>query len=160
MTIKPGDKIPTTNLSIMGKDGPKMVKTDELFKGKKIALFGLPGAFTPTCSAQHVPSYVKNASSLKAKGIDRIICMSVNDCFVRDAWGKEKGVLDKIIMAADGSSLFTKALGLELDLTERGMGMRCQRFSMIVDDCIVKILNHEPPGEYRISSAEYMIDQL
>jgi glutaredoxin/glutathione-dependent peroxiredoxin len=160
MTIKPGDSIPSATLFMMGADGPTSSTTNDLFKGKKVAMFGLPGAFTPTCSAKHVPSYLNNAAALKEKGIDNIICLSVNDAFVMGAWGKEHSVGDNIIMAGDGNALFSKAMGLELDLTEHGMGIRCQRFSMIVDDGVVSVLNHEPPGEYRVSSAETMLDQL
>lgn len=160
MTIKPGDNLPSATLYMMGPDGPTSATTDELFKGKKVALFGLPGAFTPTCSAQHVPSYLSHAEALKAKGVDSIICLSVNDAFVMGAWGKDQGVGDEIIMAGDGAALFSIAMGLDMDLTERGMGVRCQRFSMIVDDGVVSVLNHEPPGEYRISSAETMLEQL
>ncbi len=160
MTISTGDTIPSATLYIMGADGPQSMTTDDMFKGKKVALFGLPGAFTPTCSAQHVPGYLSSAGALREKGIDSIVCLSVNDAFVMGAWGQDQGVGDEIIMAGDGSALFTKALGLEMDLTERGMGVRCQRFSMIVDDGVVKVLNHEPPGEFRISSAEVMLGQL
>ncbi len=160
MTIQPGDKIPSETLYIMGENGPEALSTDDLFKGKKVALFGLPGAFTPTCSAQHVPSYRDNADALRDKGIDAIVCLSVNDAFVMGAWCKDQGVGDAIVMAGDGSALLSKAMGLELDLTERGMGVRCQRFSMIVDDGVVSVLNHEAPGEYRISSAETMLGQL
>jgi peroxiredoxin len=160
MTIKPGDSIPSANLFIMGADGPKSSLTNDLFKGRKVAMFGLPGAFTPTCSADHVPSYLNNAAALKEKGIDTIICLSVNDAFVMGAWGKELNVGDNIIMASDGNAIFSKAMGLDFDLTEHGMGVRCQRFSMIVDDGVVSELNHEPPGEYRISSAETMLEQL
>ncbi len=160
MTIKPGDIIPSATLYIMGADGPTSATTEDLFKGKKVALFGLPGAFTPTCSAQHVPSYLSNAAALRGKGIDSIICLSVNDAFVMGAWGKDQGVGDEIIMAGDGSAVLTKAMGLDMDLTERGMGVRCQRFSMIVDDGVVRVFNHEQPGEYRISSADNMLEQL
>ena len=160
MTIKPGDCIPSATLFMMGADGPTSSPTNDLFKGKKVAMFGLPGAFTPTCSAMHVPSYLNNAAALRKKGIESIICLSVNDAFVMGAWGKEHDVGDSIIMAGDGNALFSKAMGLELDLTEHGMGIRCQRFSMIVDDGVVSLLNHEPPGEYRVSSAETMLEQL
>ncbi|MBC8268316.1 MAG: peroxiredoxin [Rhodospirillaceae bacterium] len=160
MTIKAGDKIPSATLYVMTDDGPDGLSTDALFGGKKVAMFGLPGAFTPTCSAQHVPSYLSNAAALKAKGVDTIVCLSVNDAFVMGAWGKDQGVGDAIVMAGDGSALFSKAMGLDMDLTERGMGVRCQRFSMIVDDGVVTVLNHEAPGEYRVSSAEVMLEQL
>jgi peroxiredoxin len=160
MTIKVGDKIPSATLHVMTNDGPNGLSTDELFGGKKVAMFGLPGAFTPTCSAQHVPSYLKNAPALKEKGIETIICLSVNDAFVMDAWGKDQAVGDAIIMAGDGSALFSGAMGLAMDLTEHGMGIRCQRFSMIVTNSVVTLLNHEDPGEYRISGAEAMLEQL
>jgi len=160
MTITPGDAIPSATLSVMTADGPAAVSTDELFKGKKVALFGLPGAFTPTCSAQHVPGYLLNADALKAKGIDGIVCLSVNDAFVMGAWSKDQGVGDAIVMAADGSAELTRAMGLELDLTARGMGIRCDRFSMIVDDGVVTTINREAPGEFRISGAETMLGQL
>jgi len=160
MTIKAGDKIPSATLYVMTADGPDGLSTDELFGGKKVAMFGLTGAFTPTCSAQHVPSYLSNAAALKEKGIDTIICLSVNDAFVMGAWGKDQGVGDTIVMAGDGAALFSKAMGLDMDLTERGMGVRCQRFSMVVTDGVVTVLNHEAPGEYRVSSAEAMLEQL
>ena len=160
MTIKAGDKIPSATLYVMTADGPDGLSTDELFGGKKVAMFGLPGAFTPTCSAQHVPSYLSNAAALKEKGIDTIICLSVNDAFVMGAWGKDQGVGDTIVMAGDGAALFSKAMGLDMDQTERGMGVRCQRFSMVVTDGVVTVLNHEAPGEYRVSSAEAMLEQL
>ena len=160
MTIKPGECIPSATLYTITDDGPTATDTVDLFKGKKVAMFGVPGAFTPTCSEQHVPSYLTNAAALKEKGIDSIICLSVNDAFVMGAWGKEHKVGDSIIMAGDGNGTFSKAIGLEFDLTDHGMGVRCQRFSMIVDDGVVSVLNHEPPGEYRISSAETMLEQL
>ncbi len=160
MTIKAGDTIPSATLSVMTDDGIQKVLSEDLFKGKKVALFGLPGAFTPTCSAKHVPGYMANAEALKAKGIEAIICLSVNDAFVMGAWGKDQGVGDTIIMAGDGSAELTKAMGLELDLTARGMGIRCDRFSMIVDDGVVKTINREAPGEFRVSSAENMLGQL
>ena len=160
MTIKAGDTIPSATLSVMTDDGIQKVLSEDLFKGKKVALFGLPGAFTPTCSAKHVPGYMANAEALKAKGIEAIICLSVNDAFVMGAWGKDQGVGDAIIMAGDGSAELTKAMGLELDLTARGMGIRCDRFSMIVDDGVVKTINREAPGEFRVSSAENMLGQL
>jgi peroxiredoxin len=158
MTIKPGDSIPSGTLYMMGADGPTSASTDDFFKGKKVAMFGLPGAFTPTCSAQHVPSYLSNAAALKEKSVDSIICLSVNDAFVLGAWAKDQGVGDNIIMAGDGSGLLTKAMGLEFMSLDKGI--RCQRFSMIVDDGVVSVLNHEAAGEYRISSAENMLNQL
>ncbi|NQU57680.1 MAG: peroxiredoxin [Rhodospirillales bacterium] len=160
MTIKPGDKIPSATLHVMAADGPEGISTDDMFGGKKVALFGLPGAFTPTCSAQHVPGFLANAAALKEKGVEAIVCLSVNDVFVMNAWGKDLGVGDSIVMAADGSGKLTNAMGLELDLIERGLGVRCDRFSMIVDDGVVTTLNQEAPGEYRVSSAEVMLEQL
>lgn len=160
MTIKPGDKIPSATLYVMAEGGPESISTEDLFGGKKVALFGLPGAFTPTCSAKHVPSYLEHAAALKEKGVDAIVCLSVNDAFVMGAWGKDQGVGDTIVMAGDGAALLSIAMGLDMDLSERGMGVRCQRFSMIVDDGLVTTLNHEAPGEYRISSAEAMLEQL
>ena len=159
MTIKPGDKIPSVMLRIMGSYGPEEISTDDIFGGKTVALFGLPGAFTPTCSAQHVPGFLANHDALKAKGADAIVCLAVNDAFVMDAWGKDQGVDDKIMMVADGSAIFTKAAGLELDRTERGMGLRCQRFSMVVEDGTVKTLNIDESGLDK-TSAETMLTQL
>ncbi len=167
MTIKVGDRLPdgqlweyveaeTAGCSI----GPNTFNVADLVKGKKIAIFGLPGAYTPTCSAQHVPSYVKNFDTLKAKGVDEIWCLSVNDAFVMGAWGRDQKVGGKVRMMADGSAQFTKQLGLELDLTARGMGVRCQRFSMFVDNGVVKSLNIEAPGKYEVSGAETMLKQI
>ena len=141
MTIKVGDKIPSVTLNVMTEDGPDAVSTDDFFAGKKVAIFGVPGAFTPTCSAKHLPGFVANADALKAKGVEAIACVSVNDPFVMGAWGKDQGVGDKVAMLADGSAKFTKATGLELDLTERGLGVRCQRFSMVVDDGTVSSIH-------------------
>jgi len=160
MTISVGDKIANVDLAIMTADGPDGISTDEIFSAKKVAVFGLPGAFTPTCSAKHLPGYVQNADALKAKGIDTIVCLSVNDAFVMGAWGQDQNVSDKVLMLADGSATLSKAMGLELDLTERNMGMRCQRFSMVVDDGVVQILNIEEPGAFETSSAERMLGDL
>ncbi len=160
MTISIGDKVPSVTLYRMGAGGPEAITTDEIFKGKKVALFGLPGAFTPTCSAQHLPGYVSNAGALKAKGIDTIVCLAVNDAFVMGAWGKDQEVGDKVMLLADGSADFTKAAGLELDLTERGLGLRCQRFSMVVDDGKVTALNIDEAGAFEVSSAEAMLGTL
>ncbi len=159
MTISVGDKIPTIDLSIMTQDGPGGISTDEIFAGKKVAIFGLPGAFTPTCSAKHLPGFVQNADALKAKGIDTIVCLAVNDVFVMGAWGKDQNVGDAVMMVADGSANFTKATGLELDLTERGLGLRCQRFSRVVDDGEVKSL-HIDDGVFEMTSAETMLGEL
>jgi peroxiredoxin len=160
MTIKVGDKIPSVTLHTMGPDGPKTVTTDELFKGKKVAFFGLPGAFTPTCSAKHVPGFLENADKFKAKGVNDIVCLAMNDAFVMGAWGKDQKVGDKIKMVADGDGNFTKAAGIQLDLTGKGLGQRCRRFSMYVDDGVVKQLNLEEGGGYEVSSADKLLAQI
>jgi|SRR5579871_587784 peroxiredoxin len=160
MTIKVGDKIPSVTLRYLGPDGVKAVSSDEFFAGRKVVLFGLPGAYTRTCSARHLPGYVANAAALKAKGIDAIACLSVNDAFVMGAWGKAHGADDKVVMLGDGSAEFTKAIGLEVDRTEAGMGIRSQRYSMVVDNGTVTQLNIEPSGEYGVSSAEAMLERL
>ena len=160
MTIKVGDKMPKGQFTRMGANGPEPVSTDDLFGGKKVVLFSVPGAFTPTCSAKHVPSYLAAYDKLTAKGVDTIACMSVNDAFVMGAWGRDQHTDDKVRMLADGSAAYTKALGLELDLTARGMGVRCQRFSMLVDDGVVKTLNIEAPGKFDVSGGETMLSQL
>jgi peroxiredoxin len=144
----------------MTGDGPAPSKVADSVKGKKVAVFGLPGAFTPTCSAKHVPGYVQHADALKAKGVDEIWCISVNDAFVMGAWGKDQSADGKVRMMADGSAEWTKKLGLELDLTDRGMGVRCQRFSMLLNDGKVEQFNLEGPGEFEVSSAEAMLKQL
>ena len=167
MTIKVGDRLPEGTLSefieVEGNGcsvGPNQFKVEDLTKGKKVVIFGLPGAFTPTCSAKHVPSYLANFDKLKSKGVDAVYCMSVNDPFVMGAWGRDQKAGDKVHMLADGSADYTKKLGLELDLTARGMGTRCQRFSMLVEDGVVKALNVEAPGKYEVSGAEHMLTQL
>ncbi len=167
MTIKIGDRLPDGSLQEFIETetpgctlGPNSFNVADLVKGKKIAIFGLPGAFTPTCSAQHVPSYVKHYDALRAKGVDEIWCLSVNDAFVMGAWGRDQHTAGKVRMMADGSADYTKKLGLELDLTTRGMGVRCQRFSMLVDDGVVKQLNVEAPAKYEVSGAEVMLKQL
>ena len=160
MTIKVGDKIPSATLMQMKDGGPKPVSTDELFKGRKVALFALPGAFTPTCSAKHLPGYVQNAGALKAKGIDAIVCLSVNDAFVMGAWGDQQGAGDKVMMLADGNGDFTRALGLEMDASKFGMGKRSQRYSMIVDNGVVMSLNVEQPGAFEVSGADHMMALL
>ncbi|MDD9876037.1 MAG: peroxiredoxin [Magnetovibrio sp.] len=159
MTISVGDTIPSVDLATMGADGPEGVSSDDIFKGKKVVIFGLPGAFTPTCSAKHLPGFVEHADAIKAKGVDTIACISVNDAFVMGAWGKDQGVGDKVMMVADGSAQFAAATGLELDLVARGMGMRCQRFSMFVDDGVVKSLNIDEGG-FEKTSAEQMLSDL
>ena len=160
MTIKVGDHIPSTTLMQMKDGGPKPVPTDDLFKGKKVALFALPGAFTPTCSAKHLPGFIQQAGALKAKGIDAIVCLSVNDAFVMGAWGDAQGAGDTVMMLADGNGDFTRAVGLELDGTKFGMGKRSQRYSMVVDNGVVKVLNVEAPGAFEVSSAEHMLSQI
>ena len=167
MTIKVGDRLPEGTLSeyieVEGNGctvGPNEFKIGDLTKGKKVVIFGLPGAFTPTCSAKHVPSYVQNRDALKGKGVDDVICMSVNDAFVMGAWARDQKSAGKVRMMGDGSATYTKALGLELDLNARGMGTRCQRFSMLVDNGVVKALNIEAPGKYEVSGAETMLKQL
>ena len=159
MTVQVGDKIPQAALTIATADGPQPTNSEDYFAGKKVALFAVPGAFTPTCSARHLPSFVDKAGDLKAKGVDEIACISVNDPFVMGAWGKADGS-DDITMLADGNGAFTEALGLDFDGSRFGMGKRSQRYSMIVNDGVVEQLNVEAPGEYRTSSAEYMLDQL
>ena len=158
--IKVGDNVPDATLTEMGSDGPAPQQVADVVKGKKIAVFGLPGAFTPTCSAQHVPSYVNNYDALKAKGVDEIWCLAVNDAFVMGAWGKDQSAQGKVRMMADGSAEWTKKMGVELDLTARGMGVRCQRFSMVINDGIVEQFNMEAPGKFEVSDAETMIKQL
>jgi len=153
MAIKQGDKLPAGKFRTMGAEGPKEISTDEIFKGKKVILFSVPGAFTPTCSKQHLPSYLNNHDKIKAQGVDTIACMAVNDAFVMDAWGKDKGVGDKILMLGDGNGEYTKALGLELDGSKFGLGTRGKRFSMVVNDGTVEKLNIDESG-YNLSSAE------
>ncbi len=160
MTIKVGDKIPSVTLHTMTKEGPKPIASDDIFRGKKVAIFGLPGAFTPTCSAKHLPGYVKKAASLKKKGIDQIVCLSVNDAFVMGAWGQNQKVGSKVLMLADGDANFTKATGLELDLHGRGLGLRSQRFAMLVDNGVVKSLVIDPPGTFANTGAEEMLKRL
>jgi len=159
MTIQVGDKLPDVPLAIATSEGPKPTTSSEYFGGKRVALFAVPGAFTPTCSARHLPSFVEKAGELKAKGINEIACISVNDPFVMQAWNDRDGSQD-ITMLADGNGQFAEAIGLEMDGSNFGMGKRSQRYSMIVDNGVVEQLNVEAPGEYRASSAEYMLDQL
>ena len=159
MTIQVGDRLPEVPLSVATGEGPQPTSTSEFFGGKKVALFAVPGAFTPTCSARHLPSYVEKSSELKGQGIDEIACISVNDPFVMAAWNKSDGSQD-ITMLADGNGEFAEATGLGMDASKFGMGKRSQRYSMIVNDGVVEQLNVEAPGEYRASSAEHMLDQL
>ncbi|HVZ91185.1 MAG TPA: peroxiredoxin [Rhizomicrobium sp.] len=160
MTIKVGDRVPSATLMQKQDGGPKPVKTDELFAGKKVVVFGLPGAFTPTCSAKHLPGFIQNADAIRRKGVDVIACVSVNDAFVMGAWGEQQGAGDKVMMLADGNGEFAHALGLEMDASRFGMGKRVQRFSMIVEDGVVKALNVEEPGAFSVSSAEHILKQL
>jgi glutaredoxin/glutathione-dependent peroxiredoxin len=160
MTIKVGDKVPAVTLRYLAPDGMKAVPAEEFFAGKKVALFGVPGAYTRTCSQRHLPSYVGHADALRAKGIDTIACIAVNDPFVMAAWGRESNAEGKITMLGDGSNEFAHAIGLELDRVKEGMGMRSQRYSMLVDDGVVKALNVEAPGQYEVSSAETMLKSL
>ena len=167
MTIKVGDRLPEGNLQeyieVEGNGcsvGPNTFKVQDLVKGKKIAIFGLPGAFTPTCSAKHVPSYVQNFDRLRAKGVDEVWCVAVNDAFVMGAWGRDQKAGGKVRMMADGSAIFTKALGLDMDLTARGMGVRSQRYSLLVDNGVVKAVNVEQPGKFEVSDADTMLKAL
>ena len=160
MTIKVGESIPSMKLMTPSADGPKEISTDEIFKGKKVVLFAVPGAFTPTCSAKHLPGFVQEAEALRAKGVDTVACLSVNDVFVMGAWGKDQGVSDKVLMLADGSAALTKALGLELDLVARGLGVRSQRFALVADDGKVTHLAVEAPGGFDVSRAEAILAVL
>ena len=160
MAIKVGETLPEAKFMVFKDGAPAQITGDEVFKGKRVALFAVPGAFTPTCSARHLPSFKQHAADLKKKGVDVIACVSVNDVFVMKAWGEAQGVGDDIIMLADGNGDFTRAVGLELDGSRFGMGKRSQRYSMIVKDGKVAELNVESGGEYRVSSAEYMLEQL
>ncbi|HEX3431990.1 MAG TPA: peroxiredoxin [Rhizomicrobium sp.] len=160
MTISVGERVPSATLTQMKGGAPQPVKTDDLFADKKVALFAVPGAFTPTCSAKHLPGFVQYADELKKKGVDTIACVSVNDAFVMGAWGQNQNVGEKVMMLADGNGDFTRALGLEMDASKYGMGKRSQRFSMLVDNGVVKQLNVEEPGAYAVSSAEHMLQKL
>ncbi len=160
MAIRVGDKLPSVTLQIMTEDGVKNINSDDLFAGKKVVLFALPGAFTPTCSAAHLPGYVVQSDALNAKGVDQIVCLSVNDAFVMDAWGKQNNVEDRVLMVADGSAKFTRAVGLELDRVEDGMGIRSQRYAMVVNDGVVELLNVEAPKEFKVSDAESILASL
>lgn len=160
MTIQVGDKIPSATLMTMGDEGPQAVQTDALFADKTTALFAVPGAFTPTCSARHLPGFRDRAGALREKGIDQIACLSVNDAFVMGAWAADQDINGEVIMLADGNGDFTRALGLEMDASKFGMGGRSQRYSMIVEDGVVTSLNVEEGGEFRVSSAEYLLEHL
>src|SRR5580698_1695933 len=160
MAIKAGERMPAGTFKTMGPDGAKDVKTDELFRGKKVVLFSVPGAFTPTCDAKHLPGFVELAEQIKAKGVDTIACMSVNDVFVMNAWGKASGTIGKIMMLADGNGDYARALGLELDGREFGLGMRGQRFAIIVDDGVARQVDIEAPREFKVSSAQHVLSHL
>ena len=160
MTIKAGDRMPSGKLKTMTADGPKDIATDDLFKGKKVVLFSVPGAFTPTCDAKHLPGFIQNAEQLKAKGVDTVACMAVNDVFVMNAWGKNSNVGDKVLMLADGNGDYARALGLELDARGFGMGTRGQRFAIIIDDGVATTVNVEAPGQFKVSAAEHLLGQL
>ena len=160
MAIKVGDKIPSVTLRYLTPEGVKAVPSEEFFAGKKVVVFGLPGAYTRTCSSRHLPGYVTSADALRKKGIDAVACLSVNDAFVMDAWGKEHGAPGKVTMLGDGSAEFTQAIGLSVDRRSAGMGIRSQRYSMVADNGVVTALHVEPSGEYGVSSAEAMLEKL
>jgi peroxiredoxin len=160
MSIRVGDKIPDVKLKASTKDGIQDVTTADLFTGKKVVLFAVPGAFTPTCSARHLPGFVDKAGELRAKGIDSVVCVSVNDAFVMDAWGKDKGAGGKVVMLADGNAQFTDAMGLAFDGSGYGMGKRSQRYAAIVENGVVKVLSVEAPGKFEVSSAEAILGKL
>jgi glutaredoxin/glutathione-dependent peroxiredoxin len=160
MTIAVGDKIPSAKLKTMTAEGPKDISTDEIFNGKKVVLFAVPGAFTPTCSAKHLPGFVEKAAQIKGKGVDTIACLAVNDAFVMGAWGKAQNTDGKVLMLADGAAAFTKQLGLDLDLTGPGMGIRSKRYAMVVDNGVVKALSVEAPGAFEVSSADAILRAL
>jgi len=160
MTIAVGDRVPSATLKYMTGDGPKDISTEELFSGKNVVLFALPGAFTPTCSKAHLPGYLVKSDDLFAKGVDRIVCLSVNDAFVMGAWGENQNVEDRILMVADGNAEFTRAIGLEMDLSAGGMGLRSQRYAMVVKDGVVTLLNVEAPRKFEVSDAETVLNSL
>ena len=160
MTLKVGDTLPAATFMTSSAEGPRPITSDELFDGKTVALFAVPGAFTPTCSAKHLPGFKDHAADLKAKGVDVIACVSVNDVFVMKAWAKDQGIGDEIVMLADGNGDFTRAIGLDFDGSKFGMGPRSQRYSLIAKDGVVTSLNVEEGGEFRVSSADYMLGQL
>ena len=160
MTIKAGDKMPAGVLTTPGPEGPQKISTDQLFTGKKVVLFSVPGAFTPTCDARHLPGFIQHADDFKAKGVDTVACMAVNDVFVMKAWDKASAVEGKVLMLADGNAEYSKALGLELDATGFGMGIRGKRFAIIVENGVAKQVLVEAPGEFKVSSADYVLSQL
>jgi len=160
MSINVGDRMPEGSFTVMTDDGPNAVSTADFFGGKKVVLFSVPGAFTPTCSAKHLPGYVENAAALQAKGVDTIACMSVNDVFVMHAWGKDQSVGNNVQMLADGNGDYARALGLELDASGFGMGQRGQRFALVVDDGVASGVYVEGPGEFKVSAAEAVLAAL
>lgn len=160
MTIKAGERIPEGTLKLMGKDGPTNVSAEELLGKGRVVLFSVPGAFTPTCSAKHLPGFIEHATALRAKGVAKIVCLAVNDVFVMNAWGKSAGAGEDIVMAADGNGDYSRALGLELDARGFGMGMRGKRFALVIEDGVVKQVLVEAPGEFKVSSAEHVLSQL
>jgi peroxiredoxin (alkyl hydroperoxide reductase subunit C) len=155
--IKQGDMLPSMKLMAATPDGPREIATEEIFKGKRVVMFAVPGAFTPTCSARHLPGYTEHLDDFRAKGIDTVVCMAVNDAFVMGAWAKSQDASPGLLMLADGSALFTQALGLELDLTQRGLGVRSQRFALVADDMRVSHLAVEKPGDFDVSRAEAVL---
>lgn len=160
MTIQVGDKLPSIDLQYKSEGEVKTINTDELFGGKKVVLFALPGAFTPTCSAAHVPGYLVKSDEIFARGVDRIVCLSVNDAHVMQAWGEDQNVEDRIMMVADGNASFTRAVGLEVDLSAGGMGLRSKRYAMIVNDGVVELLNVEAAREFKVSDADTILASL
>ena len=160
MTIQSGDTLPEATFTTPTQNGPEAVTAADFFKGRRVALFSVPGAFTPTCSAKHLPSYIEKADALKAKGVDEIACTAVNDAFVMGAWGKDQGITDEVLLLADGNGDFTRAVGLDFDGSKFGMGPRSQRYSAIVKDGVVETLNVEQAGQFEVSSADYMLAQL
>jgi glutaredoxin/glutathione-dependent peroxiredoxin len=160
MTIQVGDRLPEATFMTMTKDGPQPITSEAIFKGVKAVLFAVPGAFTPTCSARHLPGFKDHVADFRAKGVDKLVCLSVNDVFVMGAWAKDQGVGEDVLLIADGNGDFTKAVGLELDGARFGMGLRSQRYAMLVDDGVVKELFVEAGGEFRVSSADYMLEHI
>jgi len=160
MSIKVGDHLPAGKFKVMGESGPQDLTSAQLFDGKRVVLFSVPGAFTPTCNAKHLPGFINHAAALHAKGVDTIACLAVNDVFVMSAWGKSAGVGENVLMLADGNGEYTRALGLELDATGFGMGKRGQRFAIIVDKGVATKVNVEAGGEFKVSAAEYVLAQL
>jgi peroxiredoxin len=160
MSIRVGERLPNVTLTAATPDGPRPTTVEEVFAGKRAVLFAVPGAFTPTCSARHLPGFLDKAAEIKAKGIDLIACVAVNDAFVMRAWAESQDVAEDILMLADGGADFTKAVGLEMDASKFGLGLRSQRYAMVLDDAVVKALNVEEGGEFRVSSAEHVLSQL